>query len=292
MSDRRSPDRPSAVRIALVYPDLLGTYGDGGNATVLGSRLRWRGLAVESLVVPLGTPLPAACDIYVLGGGEDAPQSLAAQELRREGTLTAAVDGGAAVLAVCAGIQVLGTQFLAGEGVIREGVGLVDADTSRALSVRAVGELVVEPDPILGLSPTRLSGYENHAGRTRLGPGVTPLGTVRHGVGNGDHDDEASHGVDGYLSGRVLGTYMHGPVLARNPELADLVLSWVVGTLPSGNDELMAADREAGELRQERLGTAHTPRDGALSTWGRSPRYPWLPTLPYSWIRQRRREPR
>jgi len=234
------------VTVVVVYPDLLGTYGDGGNARVLVERLRWRGIAAEVVTVPLGTPVPRSAAVYLLGGGEDAPQSLAASTLRAEGSLVAAVAAGAALLAVCAGLQVVGSRFLTSEG-IREGVGLVDAETVRGLPVRAVGELVVDPDPGLGLP--RLSGYENHAGLTRLGPGLRPFGRVVAGVGNGT-DDRA----DGFVAGHVIGTYLHGPVLARNPELADLLLGWALGELPAL--EHPEVDAEAQGLRAERLSAA------------------------------------
>lgn len=240
------------VSIAVVYPDLLGTYGDGGNARVLAQRLRWRGIGAEIVTVPLGTPLPDSCDVYVLGGGEDGPQSLAADELRREGSLARAAERGAAVLAVCAGLQVIGSAFRGSEG-IRDGVGLVDARTTGALEVRAVGELVVEAAPHLGLP--RLSGYENHAGITILGPGVEPFGRVVAGVGNG-----TAPAVDGFVAGHVLGTYLHGPALARNPELADLVLGWVVGTLPALEPGI---DDDAHELRAERFAAVES---GAAET--------------------------
>jgi len=230
------------VAVCLVLPDLLGTYGDGGNARILAQRLRWRGIGAEVVTVRLGDPLPRTCELYVLGGGEDRPQALAAAELRRDGSLAAATAAGASVLAVCAGVQVVGTRFLTADG-ITDGVGLVDLETVRGLPTRAVGELAVDPDPALGLP--RLSGYENHAGATHLGPGVRPLGTVVRGVGNG-----SGHG-DGFVTGRVLGTYLHGPVLARNPEVADLLLGWVVGTLPPLDRP--AADAESRGLRDERL---------------------------------------
>ncbi len=251
-------DSMTAVTVALVYPDLLGTYGDGGNARVLVQRLRWRGIDAELLTVGLGTPLPRTCDLYVLGGGEDAPQSLAASELRREGALAAAVEAGAALFAVCAGVQVVGGQFLTNDG-LRDGAELVDIETRRGLAVRAVGELAVDPDPALGLP--RLSGYENHAGATRLGPGVRPLGRVVAGVGNG-----AGDGTDGFVSGHLLGTYLHGPALARNPELADLLLSWVVGDLPAlARPEV---DAEAAGLRASRLAAAiPSRRPGRLRGW-------------------------
>ncbi len=238
------------VAVALVYPDLLGTYGDAGNARILVQRLRWRGIGAELVTVRLGEALPATCELYVLGGGEDRPQALAAAELRASGALTAAAGRGAAVLAVCAGVQVVGGRFLTADGTC-EGVGLVDLETERALPVRAVGELAVDPDPALGLP--RLSGYENHAGATRLGPALRPLGTVVAGVGNGGgaHDD-------GFVSGHLLGTYLHGPVLARNPEVADLLLSWVVGDLPPlPRPEV---DDDARGLRAERLAAVQRRR--------------------------------
>jgi CobQ-like glutamine amidotransferase family enzyme len=244
------------VAVCLVYPDLLGTYGDGGNARILAQRLRWRGIGAEVVTVRLGDRLPATCELYVLGGGEDRPQALAAAELRRDGALARAAAGGAAVLAVCAGVQVVGRRFLTADGIV-EGAGLVDLDTVRGLRARAVGELAVDPDPSLGLP--RLSGYENHAGATCLGTGVEPLGAVVRGVGNG-----TGRG-DGFVAGRMLGTYLHGPVLARNPELADLLLGWVVGTLPSL--ERPVADAEAQGLRAERL--AATVGGGPRVWWRR-----------------------
>ena len=231
------------VSIAILYPELLGTYGDGGNATVLAQRLRWRGITSQILDVTTGEPVPTSCDVYLLGGGEDGPQALAVRELRTSRALARAVDRGAAVLAVCAGYQILGRQFLGPGGRPHAGLGLLDVSTDRGPGPRRIGELVVEPDPSLDLPP--LTGYENHAGITRLGPDVQPLGKVVVGHGN-DHGD----GTEGTVSGRVVGTYLHGPVLARNPALADMILSWVVGPL----DPL--EDPEVEELRSERIAAA------------------------------------
>ncbi|AEH11604.1 MULTISPECIES: type 1 glutamine amidotransferase [Protofrankia] len=239
--------RDSATRIALIYPELLGTYGDGGNATVLAQRLRWRGLPAEVIGVPAGEPVPAGCDIYLLGGGEDEPQVLAAEGLRQNNAIAHAVAQGAVVLAVCAGYQVIGVSFPGGEGRIHDGLGLVDVETRRSFEQpvppRAVGDIVVEPAPELALP--LLLGYENHGGRTRTLPNGhgRPLGTVRKGVGNGTPDH-----TDGVVDGRVIGTYLHGPVLAQNPALADLLLSWVHGWLPE-----LAGPPETEVLRQARL---------------------------------------
>jgi CobQ-like glutamine amidotransferase family enzyme len=232
------------VRIVVLAHDLLGTYGDLGNGTVLAARLRWRGHGAELVVHEGGTAVPAAGDIYLLGGGEDAPQSLAFAELSATDALPRALDGGAALLAVCAGYQLLGHRFRTSDGRDLPGFGLLDVETVPGEDVpRAVGEITVAPDPALGL-PT-LTGFENHGGRTHLGAGARPLGRVLSGVGNTGTD-----GSEGAYAGRVLGTYLHGPVLVRNPALADLLLSWVVGPLEP------LAEPEVESLRAERLAAA------------------------------------
>lgn len=231
------------VAVALLYPELLGTYGDRGNATVLVQRLRWRGLPAEIVEVGAGDPVPESCQLYVIGGGEDGPQALAVRELAACRSLHRAVDAGAAVLAVCAGFQILGTEFLGPGGTPHPGLGLLDCTTQRGEGARRVGELVAEPDPSLDL-PT-LTGYENHAGVTRLEPGMQRLGRVVAGHGN-----DVGDGSEGAVSGRVVGTYLHGPALARNPALADLLLTWVVGPL----DPIDSPEIEA--LREERIAAA------------------------------------
>ncbi len=211
----------SAVRIGVLLPDLLGTYGDTGNAVVLRQRLRWRGIAAH--LVPLGhdTAVPESCDLYVLGGGEDSAQVLATRHLNADGGLRRAVGRGAVVLAVCAGLQVLGESFATADGTTVPGLGLLDLTTGRR-AVRAVGEVLAAPATDLLATP--LTGFENHGGATALGPDARPLAHVRRGVGNGSNDR-----TEGAITGRVVGTYLHGPVLARNPELADLLLGWVTG---------------------------------------------------------------
>jgi lipid II isoglutaminyl synthase (glutamine-hydrolysing) len=231
------------LRIAVVYPDLLGTYGDGGNGLVLAKRAEWRGVETELLQHLSDRPLPEA-DVYCLGGGEDGPQVRAARTLIDDGTLARRVAAGAVVLAVCAGYQVVGRTFPGATGDAHEGVGLLDIDTVKGAGPRAVGEVLVEVDPSpLGPLPV-LSGFENHGGATSLRDGTVPLGRVVAGVGNGGGD-----GTEGAVQGRVVGTYLHGPVLARNPALADLLLSWAIGDTP-----LEPLDDGASEsLREERL---------------------------------------
>ncbi|MBV9935423.1 MAG: glutamine amidotransferase [Actinobacteria bacterium] len=233
-----------SVSICRIYPDVLGTYGDGGNAVVLAKRLQWRGHEAEIVDVRTGDPVPATCDLYVLGGGEDDPQTTAANALAVDNALGRAIDAGAVVFAVCAGYQILGTTFNGSDGP-RPGLGLADWATTTRPRHRPVGELLVEPSPELEL-PT-LTGYENHASLTVLGPEARPLGTVASGVGNGD-------GSEGAIQGRILGTYMHGPALARNAALADLVLSWIVGPLGPLDDE------EPEDLRRERITSARSSR--------------------------------
>jgi CobQ-like glutamine amidotransferase family enzyme len=237
-----TPD--SAVRIIALAPDLLGTYGDAGNVTVLAQRLRWRGFPTE-VVEGIGRDVPDSGDIYVLGGGEDGPQALAAREMIESGALPRAVERGAVIFGVCAGYQLLGCSFLDTDDNVHAGLGLLDCTTVRGTGPRNVGEVVANIGTLL---PGHvLSGFENHGGVTTVGGGATPLATIVAGNGKGD----GSH-TEGAWSGRVVGTYLHGPVLARNPDLADLLLEWVVG--PSA--PLADADATAEALRAERIQAA------------------------------------
>ena len=233
----------SAIRLVSLYPTLLGTYGDGGNVLGLRHRALLRGLSVDIHEVLPGDAVPRDGDLYVLGGGEDTAQVAAANALRTDGGLADAQGRGAAVLAICAGYQLLGEYFPDATGSPAAGVGLLDIRTDR-LPQRAVGELAAEPAPGAPAGIDQLlSGYENHAGATHLGPDATPLGTVRAGIGNGD-------GTEGAVTGRVIGTYLHGPCLARNPQIADRLLAWVVGY-----DLEPIIEPEVEALRAERLRT-------------------------------------
>lgn len=246
------------LTIVNVYPTLLGTYGDRGNATILAARATMRGLPAQIVEVGPEQPVPDSGDLYVLGGAEDAAQVAATQRLSADGGLARAVARGASLLAVCAGYQVIGETFWA-SGREVAGLGLVDARSMPGAEERAVGELrsaAVAGEDLAGLPP--LTGYENHAGITRLGASARPLGQVLAGVGNGD-------GTEGLVQGSVIGTYAHGPVLARNPALADALLARSLGPLPALDDELveafraqrlgapdLAPNRRAGRRRSER----------------------------------------
>ena len=231
----------STLRVVWIYPDLLSTYGDRGNMLILARRAALRGLAVESIAVRSDQVMPSTADIYLIGGGEDGPQALAAQRLIADGGLHRGIAQGAAVLAVCAGYQLFGTSFFA-KGAQCAGLGLLDIRSDRG-ETRAVGELRGDVDPRLGLPP--LTGFENHGGRTHLGPAVAPLARVTAGIGNDGATEGAWHG-------KILGTYSHGPALARNPAIADLLLRWAIGadSLPPLDDTW------ADKLRGERLAAA------------------------------------
>lgn len=242
-----------SLTVCVVFPDLLGTYGDGGNGVVLVQRARWRGIDAALRLAPSSEPLPAA-DLYCVGGGEDGPELRAAESLRADGRLASAVDEGVPVLAVCGGYQILGRTFPAADGRLHGGLGLLDVVTEKTSAPRAVGELLAAP-LVEGLPP--LTGFENHGGWTRRVDGAAALARVERGVGNGD-------GTEGSIAGRVVGTYLHGPVLARNPALADLLLSWATGATLAPLD-----DEEEDELRAERLAAAAGPRGPAAQRrWG------------------------
>jgi lipid II isoglutaminyl synthase (glutamine-hydrolysing) len=230
----------SVLLIVHVYPHLLGTYGDAGNALVLYRRALARGIAAEIVPVHPGERLPRTGDVYLLGGGEDAKQTAAAQELREDGGLVVAARRGAAIFGICAGYQLLGETFLGVGGAEAPGLGLLDVRTDR-LERRAVGNVLADADPALGLP--QLIGFENHGGATHLGPSASPLGRMRIGVGNGDGEE----GTEGAVQGSVYGTYLHGPALALNPGLADRVLGHAVGTLAPVDDRLV------DDLRRHRL---------------------------------------
>ena len=230
-----------ALCIGLLLPDVLGTYSDRGNALVLAQRARWRGLGAEVIEVRADSTPPTSCDIYVLGGGEDAAQAYAAGWLAGHRALRAALER-AQVLAVCAGLQLLGSWTVDARGQRHEGAGLLDLTTSPGRR-RAVGEVVLDAHAA-GLPP--VLGFENHRGRTRRGD-VPALGRVARGTGNGD-------GTDGVLTGTVVGTYLHGPVLARNPSLADLLLSRATGVVDLA--PLQIPDEEAAR----RLHLSAAPR--------------------------------
>lgn len=229
----------STVRIGLVLPDVMGTYGDSGNAVVLRQRLRMRGIDAEIVEITLADPVPDSLDVYTLGGAEDYAQRLATRHLITHAGLQRAAERGAPVLAICAAIQVLGHWYETSSGEKVEGVGLLDVTTSPQ-PTRTIGEIA--GNPILPELNDKLTGFENHRGGTVLGSDAAPLTTVTRGAGN-----RAGDGFDGVVQGSVIATYMHGPCLARNPELADLLLARAMGATeltPLNLDDVALLRRE------------------------------------------------
>jgi lipid II isoglutaminyl synthase (glutamine-hydrolysing) len=207
----------SVVRIGLLFPELLGTYGDRGNAVALERRLTRRAIAAEVVTVSASDVIPRSLDCYVIGGGENHTERAAA-ELLCGSDLIEAWSRGAVIVAVCAGYQLLGTSIRIDDGEPIRGVGLLNA-TTELEATRRVGDVVVDTEcEAVGA----VCGFENHAGVTTLHSGPPPLGTIRG-------DDRR----DGVFGANILGTYLHGPVLVRNPDLTDAVLAWIVGALPA-----------------------------------------------------------
>jgi CobQ-like glutamine amidotransferase family enzyme len=238
----------NSLRLVWIYPDLLSTYGDQGNALVVERRARQRGLDVARVDVRSDQPVPTSGDIYLIGGGEDRPQRLAAERLRRDGGLERAVGNGAIVFSVCAGYQILGHEFINDLGEREPGLGLLDVWTTRGEGARCVGDVLADVDPQLGLP--QLTGFENHQGVTHLGEGVKPLASVRTGRGNGTGD-----GTEGAYRDTVFGTYLHGPVMARNPAVADMLIKLAldVSALPPADTTWYDA------LRAERIAATSQP---------------------------------
>jgi CobQ-like glutamine amidotransferase family enzyme len=210
--------------IVHLFPELLGTYGDRGNVDVTAWRLAQRGIENEVISVGIGEKIPKSADLYFLGGGEDDAQIAAMEILARKDVMKKIVDNDGHIFAVCAGLQILGESFPASGGRIIAGLGILPIETISA-TPRSVGEILMKPTFSIE-SESYFTGFENHAGQTRFTDDLQPLGIVVRGVGNG-----LNTSVDGVVTPQVIGTYMHGPALVRNPGLADWVLERKVGSL-------------------------------------------------------------
>jgi CobQ-like glutamine amidotransferase family enzyme len=235
------------VRIAHLYPELLNLYGDSGNILVLRRRLEWRGLGCEVVECHMGDrPSFSDVDLVFIGGGSDREQRIVCEELlavREE--LAAFVEDGGALAAVCGGYQLLGHSYLMGDEEV-QGLSLVDLYTDRG-SPRLIGNIVVESR----IAEHPIVGYENHGGRTHLGAGVEALGRVLYGHGN-----DGTTGEEGCLYKNVVGTYVHGPLLPKNPDVADWLLARALerrygnGSLEPLDD---AAEHAANRVMYDRL---------------------------------------
>jgi CobQ-like glutamine amidotransferase family enzyme len=267
----RAPDGSPTLRVCALYPDLMNIYADRGNLLVLERRCSWRGLGFELASSGLGELLSSdAHDLFYIGGGQDSDQRLCAEDLivTKGDALHAAAARGAVVLGVCGGYQLLGHSYtLSGEEI--EGVGLLDVSTVREDGPRLVGNVAIEVSlpseearssrrTEQGVSTSAISagndgvlaGFENHGGRTRLGPGARALGRVLRGFGN-----DGSRGLEGARSANTIGTYLHGPLLPKNVWFADWLIARALDLDPAElaplddaleDDAHLAARRVAG----------------------------------------------
>jgi CobQ-like glutamine amidotransferase family enzyme len=236
------------IRVGHLYPDYLNIYADRGNMAVLARRASWRGHELDVEPVSMGDALrPGTHDLLYVGGGQDREQALVAVDLaaKADAVLEAAA-GGAALLAVCGGYQLLGRSYRERDGVELPGIGLFPLDTV-AGERRMIGDVLLDCDWV---GPGRtLAGFENHAGRTHLDEGALPLGRVVYGFGN-----DGETGFEGCRVGRAIGTYLHGPLLPRNPWLADWLLAQALAHASGGEPpELELLD---DELEEEAHGVA------------------------------------
>jgi CobQ-like glutamine amidotransferase family enzyme len=214
------------IRVGHLYPDYLNIYADRGNMAVLARRASWRGHEVEVEAISIGDVLrPGTHDLLYVGGGQDREQALVAVDLAsRAEAVHESAAGGAAVLAVCGGYQLLGRSYRERDGAELPGIGLFPLHTV-AGERRMIGDVLLDCD----WAGRTLAGFENHAGRTQLDEGAVPLGRVVHGFGN-----DGESGFEGCRVDRAIGTYLHGPLLPRNPWLADWLLAQALAHATGG----------------------------------------------------------
>ena len=233
-----------SLRVCALYPELMNIYADRGNLLLLQRRCEWRGIGFRTTAATLGDRIdPDAHDLFYLGGGQDRDQRLCAYDLveTKRDALHQAAGAGRLVFGVCGGYQLLGHSYALGDEDV-PGVGLVDARTVREDGPRLIGNVAIEVE-LPGLrEPRVLAGFENHGGRTYLGPGERPLGRVLAGHGN-----TGSSGEEGVVRGSVIGTYLHGPLLPKNAWFAD----WLIA-------RALAIDHDLQPLDDRLEAAAHT----------------------------------
>ena len=221
------------LRLLALYPEQLNIYADRGNILFLQRRCEWREISFDYAAADPGDHFdPADHDLIYIGGGQDRDQILVAEDMIRSkrDAIASAVDDGAALLAVCGGYQLLGHRYELGNQSIA-GLGIADLETVREPGPRLIGNVSIEVD--LGQGPRVLAGFENHGGRTHLGPDAEPLGRVLHGHGNNGRD-----GYEGVKHRNLIGTYLHGPLLPKNAWLADHLIALAIGRRMGSEPEL------------------------------------------------------
>jgi CobQ-like glutamine amidotransferase family enzyme len=225
------------LRLLALYPDEMNIYADRGNMIFLRKRCEWRGIDFSYAASGPGERFdPTDHDLFYIGGGQDRDQRMVAADMveTKGESLAAAVDDGAALLAVCGGYQLLGHSYQLGEERIG-GLGLAELETIREPGERLIGNVAIEVD--LGAGPKLIAGFENHGGRTYLGPGAQPLGRVVKGHGNNGRD-----GFEGVRDRNMIGTYLHGPLLPKNAWLADRLIQLALGRREGTDPELEPLD--------------------------------------------------
>lgn len=208
-------EAPRRVKIAWLYGLRMNIYGDRGNVIALAQRAKWRGIDPEVIDIGLGDPIPDDVDIFFFGGGQDQEQVAVSHDLAgaKGEALRAAIDNGAAMLAICGGYQLLGHEYRPFNADPLPGIGLFDA-VSEAGPERFIGNVVIDTDEW-----GTLVGFENHSGLTWLGDSASPMGKVRVGRGNNGKDR-----TEGVRYRNAVGCYLHGALLPKNPKLADWLL--------------------------------------------------------------------
>jgi len=251
----------TAIRVGHLYPDYLNIYADRGNIAVLSRRAAARGHELEVATLGMDDAIePGAHDLYYIGGGQDREQLLVAENLAAKSAplCEAVLDGGASLLAVCGGYQLLGRGYRSFHGEDMPGVGLLPLETV-AGTRRMIGDVLLECELDPGVRRT-VAGFENHAGRTRLDPGAEPLGRVVAGFGN-----DGESGYEGCRVGRALGTYLHGPLLPRNPWLADWLLAQALAHRSGGEPPELAPLDDELELLAHEVSAARARARGGRS---------------------------
>ena len=227
------------LRVLALYPDQMNIYADRGNILFLQRRCEWRGIGFAYAAAGIGDAVdPGAHDLVYIGGGQDRDQRMVADDMVRtkRDALASAVADGAVVLAVCGGYQLLGHSYQLGDERI-PGLGLADLETVREPGPRLIGNAAIETD--IDDGGRLVAGFENHGGRTYLGPDATPLGRVVKGFGNNGQD-----GYEGVRRLNLVGTYLHGPLLPKNAWLADRLTTLALERRYGGEPELTPIDDE------------------------------------------------
>ncbi|HEU4706703.1 MAG TPA: glutamine amidotransferase [Solirubrobacterales bacterium] len=242
------------LRVLSLYPEQMNIYADRGNIIFLQRRCEWRGIGFSHRGVGPGERFdPAEHDLLYIGGGQDRDQKAVAADMvaTKKEAIAAAAGDGAVLLAVCGGYQLLGHSYQMGDETL-PGLGIADLETVREPGARLIGNVAIEAD--LGTGPRLIAGFENHGGRTYLGPGATPLGKVVSGHGNNDRD-----GYEGVRRDNVIGTYLHGPLLPKNAWLADHLIALALERRYSTRPELAPLDDDLETAAHESARNAASP---------------------------------